>query len=728
MHIIVGKIFYFVMSIKEKRQSINFDKFIKKDIEKRYSMVNSNSLQQVRNIGIMAHIDAGKTTVTERILYYTGRVHKMGEVHEGTATMDWMPQERERGITISSAVTTSFWKGFQINTIDTPGHVDFTVEVERSLRVLDGAIVVFCAVAGVEPQTETVWHQADRYQVPRIAFVNKMDRIGADYYGTIKMIREKFATIPLVIQIPWGSENNFQGIIDIIKMKAYSYTLDSLGTNYCIEEIPDKYKKEAEKAQKNLMDILSEEDENFLEDYLDGNEISEEKIHQTIRRLTIKNKVVPVLCGSALKNKGVQLLLDAVNNYLPSPLEVPPIKGENPKTGKEITRKTDISEPLSVLVFKVMTDPFFGRLCFIRVYSGIIKEGLYVYNSTQDVKERINRLVKIHADHKEQVKEISAGNLGAIIGLKKAGTGDTLCDENKPILLEKIKFPEPVISIAIEPKSFADRDKMAIALEKIAEEDPTFKHSVNKDTGQTIISGMGELHLEIIVDRLLREYKLDGNVGKPQVAFKETITKKATAQGKFVRQSGGRGQYGDVIIEIEPYKEGNFEFIDRTVGGAIPKEYIPAVKQGIQEAMLCGILASYPVTNIKVSVVDGSFHPVDSSELAFKIAASKALKEGLKKASPVLLEPIVEIEIRTPEEYLGSIIGDLNSRRAKILGIQEKKNIKGKIILAHVPLQEVFGYATTLRSITQGRAIYVMQFAYYEVAPENIIKKISYKI
>ena len=713
------------MIIKEKTKRNNFKKYIKEEIENKYSMLNSNGLQKVRNIGIMAHIDAGKTTVTERILYYTGRVHKMGEVHEGTATMDWMPQERERGITISSAVTTSFWKGYQINTIDTPGHVDFTVEVERSLRILDGAIVVFCAVGGVEPQTETVWHQADRYQVPRIAFINKMDRTGADFYGTIKMIKEKFSAIPLVTQIPWGKEGDFQGIIDIIQMKAYSYTIDSLGTNYCVEEIPEKYMKEAEKAQKKLFDILSEEDESFMEDYLYNKDISEERIYQTIRKLTIRNKLVPVLCGSALKNKGIQLLLDAVNNYLPSPLEVLPIIGEDPKTGKEITRKTDVNEPLSALVFKVTTDPFFGRLCFIRVYSGTISEGHYVYNSTQNIKERINRLVKIHADHKEQVKEISAGNLGAIIGLKKSGTGDTLCDEKKPIILEKIKFPEPVISIAIEPKSLGDREKMAIALNKIGEEDPTFKHAYNKDTGQTIISGMGELHLEIIVDRLLREYKLDGNIGEPQVAFRETVTEKATARGRFIRQSGGRGQYGDVIIEVEPYKEGTFEFIDRTVGGSIPKEYMPAVKQGIQEAMLCGVLASYPVTNIRVSVIDGSFHSVDSSELAFKIAASIALKEGLKKANPVLLEPIVEIEIRTPEEYLGSIISDLSSRRAKILGIQEKSNIKGKIIIAHVPLQEVFGYATNLRSITQGRAIYVMQFAYYEIAPEDVIKKIS---
>lgn len=716
------------MIIKEKNELVKIRKSVKEKLMNNCSMSNIMNLQTVRNIGIMAHIDAGKTTVTERILYYTGRVHKMGEVHDGTATMDWMPQERERGITISSAVTTSFWKGYQINIIDTPGHVDFTVEVERSLRVLDGAIVTFCAVGGVEPQTETVWHQADRYHVPRIAFINKMDRVGANFYGTVKMIKDKFSTIPLIIQLPWGSEGSFQGIIDIITMKAYSYTIDSEGINYCVEEIPDEYKKVAEKTQKNMMDILSEEDELFLEEYLYGQGISTERIYEAIRQATIKNRIVPVLCGSALKNKGIQLLLDAVTRYLPSPLEILPIKGENPYTGKEIIRKTDAKEPLSALVFKVSTDPFFGRLCFVRVYSGILKEGSYIYNSTQNIKERINRLVKIHADHKEQVKEVSAGNLGAIVGIKKSATGDTLCDEKNPIILEKIKFPEPVISVAIEPKSIADREKLGFALDKIAEEDPTFKHTVNKDTGQTIISGMGELHLEIIVDRLLRDYKVDGNVGEPQVAFRETITRKVSSQGKFIRQSGGRGQYGDVIIEIEPYQEDTFDFVDRTVGGSIPKEYIPAVKQGIQEAMLCGVLASYPVTNIRVSVIDGSFHPVDSSELAFRIAASKALKDGLKKANPVLLEPIVEIEIRTPEEYLGAIISDLNSRRAKVEGIQEKSDIKGKIIVANVPLQEVFGYATNLRSLSQGRANYIMQFARYEAVPDSILKKILFKI
>ncbi|HOF03752.1 MAG TPA: elongation factor G, partial [Atribacterota bacterium] len=586
----------------------------------------------------------------------------------------------------------------------------------------------FCAVSGVQAQSETVWHQADRYHVPRIAFINKMDRVGANFYGTVKMIKDKFSTIPLIIQLPWGSEGSFQGIIDIITMKAYSYTIDSEGINYCVEEIPDEYKKVAEKTQKNMMDILSEEDELFLEEYLYGQGISTERIYEAIRQATIKNRIVPVLCGSALKNKGIQLLLDAVTRYLPSPLEILPIKGENPYTGKEIIRKTDAKEPLSALVFKVSTDPFFGRLCFVRVYSGILKEGSYIYNSTQNIKERINRLVKIHADHKEQVKEVSAGNLGAIVGIKKSATGDTLCDEKNPIILEKIKFPEPVISVAIEPKSIADREKLGFALDKIAEEDPTFKHTVNKDTGQTIISGMGELHLEIIVDRLLRDYKVDGNVGEPQVAFRETITRKVSSQGKFIRQSGGRGQYGDVIIEIEPYQEDTFDFVDRTVGGSIPKEYIPAVKQGIQEAMLSGVLASYPVTNIRVSVIDGSFHPVDSSELAFRIAASKALKDGLKKANPVLLEPIVEIEIRTPEEYLGAIISDLNSRRAKVEGIQEKSDIKGKIIVANVPLQEVFGYATNLRSLSQGRANYIMQFARYEAVPDSILKKILFKI
>ena len=687
-------------------------------------MTNKIDLRKVRNIGIMAHIDAGKTTVTERILYYSGKLHKMGEVHEGSATMDWMPQEKERGITITSAVTTSFWKGHQINIIDTPGHVDFTVEVERSLRVLDGAIAVFCAVAGVEPQSETVWNQADRYHVPRMALINKMDRTGADFHGTVKTIRDKFSIIPLVIQIPWGSEEKFQGIIDVINMKAYSYTIDELGVNYYTVEIPDDYLGEAKKARKKMLEILTEEDESFLEDYLYGKEIDVERIHKLIRQGTINNRIVPVLCGAALKNKGIQLLLDAINRYMPSPLDVLPVKGENPDTGEEMIRKTDVNEPLSSLVFKVLADPFFGKLSFVRVYSGVLKNGSYIYNSTQNVRERVNRLVKIHADHKEQVDEITAGNLGAIIGLKKSGTGDTLCDEKNQIILEKMEFPEPVISIAIEPKSQVDKEKMAIALDKMAEEDPTFRRNINKETGQTIISGMGELHLEIIIDRLLREHKVEGNIGEPQVAFKETIRKNARAQGKFIRQSGGRGQYGDVIIEIEPYKEDVFEFIDRTVGGSVPKDYIPAVKQGIQEAMLSGVLASYPVTNIKVSLVDGSFHPVDSSELAFRIAASKALKEGLKKADPVLLEPIVEMEIRTPEEYVGPIISDLNSRRAKIEGIHDKKKIKGKIIIAHVPLQEVFGYATGLRSITQGRANYVMQFAYYESVPDNIAKQV----
>ncbi len=687
-------------------------------------MTNQIDLQKVRNIGIMAHIDAGKTTVTERILYYTGKLHRMGEVHEGSAAMDWMPQEKERGITISSAVTTSLWKGFYINIIDTPGHVDFTVEVERSLRVLDGAIAVFCAVGGVEPQSETVWNQADRYHVPRIVFINKMDRVGADFVGTVRLIKDKFSVIPLVIQVPWGSEGNFQGIIDLINMKGYSYTIDELGVNYYTVEIPDDCLKKAKKARKKMLEILAEEDELFLEDYLYGNEIDVERIHQLIRQGTINNRIVPVLCGAALKNKGIQLLLDSVTRYLPSPLEVLPVRGEDPDTGKEIIRKTDVHEPLSALVFKVMTDPFFGRLSFVRVYSGRLEDGSYVYNSTQNVRERVNRLVMVHADHKKQINEISAGKLGAIIGLKKSGTGDTLCDEKYPIILEKMEFPEPVISIAIEPKSQADRDRMAISLDKMAEEDPTFIRTMNKDTGQTIISGMGELHLEIIIDRLLREYKVEGNVGVPQVAFKETIRKGAKAQGKFIRQSGGRGQYGDVTIQVEPYKENSFEFIDRTVGGSVPKEYIPAVKLGIQEAMLSGVLASYPVTNIKVSLLDGSFHPVDSSELAFRIAASKAFKEGLKKADPILLEPITKIEIRTPEEYVGSIISDLNARRAKVEGIQDKKKIKGKIIVAYVPLQEVFGYATGLRSISQGRANYVMQFAYYEVVPENITKQV----
>lgn len=685
-------------------------------------MFTKYTLDKIRNIGIMAHIDAGKTTITERILYYTGKVHKMGEVHEGTATMDWMPQEKERGITITSAVTTLYWENTRINLVDTPGHVDFTVEVERCLRVLDGAVAVFCAVGGVEPQSETVWHQAEKYGVPRLVFINKMDRVGADFYYVVKMIQDKLAANTIIIQLPWGSEENFQGIIDLIKMKAYSYTIDNLGVNYEEVSIPEDLRELADEYHHKMIEGLAEIDEKIMEDYLKGEETSPSEIKSAIRRLTIKNKAVPVLCGSALKNKGIQLLLDAIIYYLPSPLDVPPIKGIDPLTEKGISRLTEEKESLSSLVFKIMTDPYIGKLSFVRVYSGTLKSGTYIYNPTKDIKERVNRLVEIHADHRKDVLEISAGNLGAIIGLKKSTTGDTLCDLEHPIILESIKFPEPVISIAIEPKGKAEQDKMALALDKLAEEDPTFRRTYNLETGQTIISGMGELHLEIIVDRLLREFKVEGNIGKPQVAYKETIEKSAQARGKFIRQSGGRGQYGDVVLEVDSYKEENFKFINRIIGGAIPKEYISAIKEGVKEAMLSGVLANYPVINIKVTLLDGSYHPVDSSEIAFKIAASMAFKECMKKAQPILLEPIMEVNIVTPEEYLGSLISSISARRAKIEGIETKAQVK--IITAYVPLVEMFGYATTLRSISQGRATHTMQFLCYDKVPANIVKEI----
>ncbi|MEA1939944.1 MAG: elongation factor G [Candidatus Caldatribacteriota bacterium] len=678
--------------------------------------------KKIRNIGIVAHIDAGKTTVTERVLYYTGKVHRMGEVHEGLATMDWMPQEKERGITITSAVTTLFWQEHQINIIDTPGHVDFTVEVERCLRILDGAVVVFCAVGGVEPQSETVWHQADRYNIPRLLFINKMDRMGADFYHTVKMIQEKLAAHTIVIQLPWGNEDNFKGIIDLIEMKAYSYNVESLGKIYKEVPIPDEMKKLAEKYHYNMIEDLAECDDTIMKAYVNEEKIVSNKIKEAIRRVTIKAKAFPVLCGSALKNKGIQLLLDATVNYFPSPIDIPPVKGKDPLSSKGIKRLAKNDEPFSALIFKVMTDPFIGKLSFIRVYSGTLKAGSYVYNSSKDIRERVNRLVMIHADHRESVDEICSGNLGAIIGLKKSTTGDTICDSKKPIVLESMKFPEPVISIAIEPKSKVEQNKMAIALDKLAEEDPTFIRNNNAETGQTIISGMGELHLEIIIDRLFREFKVEGNIGKPQVTYKETIEKSAEAREKFIRQSGGRGQYGDVTLLIEPYKEEDFKFINRIVGGAIPKEYIPAVESGVCEAMQSGVLANYPVTNIKITLLDGSYHPVDSSEIAFKIAASMAFKECVKKAKPVLLEPIMEVEIVTPEEYLGNLVSDVSSRRAKVEGIETKA--KSKIIIAHVPLAEMFGYATSLRSISQGRATYTMQFMCYDKVPDNITKNI----
>jgi len=686
-------------------------------------MNNKNlTKNKIRNIGIMAHIDAGKTTVSERILYYTGKVHKMGEVHEGSATMDWMPQEKERGITITSAVTTSYWKEHRINIIDTPGHVDFTVEVERCLRILDGAIAVFCAVGGVEPQSETVWHQADKYSIPRLIFINKMDRVGADFYHTVKMIEEKLAAQTVVVQLPWGNEDNFTGIIDLVKMKAYSYSLDTSGSTYDEVEIPDDLKAKAEKYRHLMMETLAEYDEDIMEAYVHETDVEMKDIYKALRKATIKSEVFPVLCGTALKNKGIQLLLDATIKYLPSPVDIPPVKGQEPESDKGIIRLPEDKEPFSGLVFKIMTDPYIGKLSFVRVYSGTLKSGSYVYNPTRVIKERVNRLVMIHADHREDVKEIRAGDLGAIIGLKKSTTGDTICDQKKPIILESMKFPEPVISIAIEPKSKAEQDKMAIALDKLSEEDPTFVRNFNTDTGQTIISGMGELHLEIIIDRLFREFKVEGNIGKPQVAYRETIEKSAESRQKFVRQSGGRGQYGDVKLSIEHNSEEDFKFVNRIVGGAIPKEYIPAVESGVYEAMQSGVLANFPVTNVKVTLLDGSFHPVDSSEIAFKIAASMAFQDCMKKAKPVLLEPIMEVEVSTPEEYMGNLISDLSSRRAKVEGIETKA--KSKIITAYVPLVEMFGYATSLRSVSQGRATSSMQFMYYDKVPDNIAKEI----
>ena len=677
---------------------------------------------KIRNIGIMAHIDAGKTTVTERILYYTGKVHKMGEVHEGSATMDWMPQEKERGITITSAVTTLYWKEHQINIIDTPGHVDFTVEVERCLRILDGSIAVFCAVGGVEPQSETVWHQADRYSIPRLIFINKMDRNGADFYRTVKMIEEKLAAKTLILQLPWGNEEKFKGIIDLIKMKAFSYTQDDLGSTYEETEIPIELIEKAKKYRHLILENLAEYDESIMEAYVHEKNVENETIYKVIRKATLDSDIFPVLCGTALKNKGIQLLLDATIDYLPSPNDIPPVKGKDPSNDKGIDRLPENKEPFAGLVFKIMTDPFIGKLSFIRVYSGTLKSGTYIYNPGKDIKERVNRLVVIHADHREDVKELHAGDLGAIIGLKKSTTGDTICDDKKPIVLESMKFPEPVISIAIEPKSKAEQDKMAIALDKLSEEDPTFIRNFNPDTGQTIISGMGELHLEIIIDRLFREFKIEGNIGKPQVAYKETIEKTAESRKKFVRQSGGRGQYGDVVLSVEPYADDNFKFINRIIGGTIPKEYIPAVESGVYEAMQSGVLANYPVTNVKVTLLDGSYHPVDSSEIAFKIAASMAFQDCMKKAKPVLLEPIMEVEVSTPEEYMGNLISDLSSRRAKIEGIESKA--KSKIITAYVPLVEMFGYATSLRSISQGRATSTMQFLFYDKVPGNIAKEI----
>jgi len=677
----------------------------------------------------MAHIDAGKTTTTERILFYTGVLHRMGEVHDGAATMDWMEQEKERGITITSAATTCFWNNHRINIIDTPGHVDFTAEVERSLRVLDGAVALFCAVGGVEPQSETVWRQADKYGVPRLAFVNKMDRVGADFFNCVSMIRSRLGANAVPVQLPVGEGDLFTGVIDLITMKARIFHENTAGTTWDDLEIPHDLLKLAQEYRTKMLEAVSDEDDTLLEKYLEGKDISPAEIKTVLRRAALKASIVPVLCGSSFKNKGVQSLLDGVVDFLPSPLDIGAgeITGHHANMKDHIVRKVSDNEKFSALAFKIMTDPYVGKLTFFRVYSGTAKTGTYVYNSISERKERIGRLLRMHANHREDVDEAFTGDIVAVVGLKHTRTGDTLCDENDPIILEKMDFPEPVISVAIEPKTKADQEKMGEALSKLAEEDPTFKVSTNEETGQTIISGMGELHLEIIIDRMKREFKVEANVGKPQVAYKETIRKKVEQEGKFVRQSGGRGQFGHVWITLEPNEMGKgYEFENAVVGGSIPKEYINSVSEGIVEAMRNGVLAGYPMEDVKVKLFDGSYHEVDSSEMAFKIAGSIAFKAAAKKAHPVLLEPIMDVEVVTPEEYMGDVMGDLSSRRGKIEGLTARKD--AQVIKSRVPLSDMFGYSTTLRSMTQGRAIYTMQFSHYEEVPQSISDQIIEKV
>jgi len=687
-------------------------------------MPRKTPIEKVRNIGIAAHIDAGKTTTTERILYYTGVSHKIGEVHEGAATMDWMEQEKERGITITSAATTCFWKDHQINIIDTPGHVDFTIEVERSMRVLDGAIAVFCAVGGVQPQSETVWRQANKYRVPRIAFVNKMDRIGADFYNVEKQIKERLKANPVPIQIPIGAEDNFKGVIDLVRMKALVWEDEAaLGSKYEIKDIPAELQEKAEEYREKMIEAVVETDEELMEKYFAGEELSEEELKKAIKKATIDLAIVPMLCGSAFKNKGVQPLLDAVIDYLPAPIEVDWIKGIDPKTGEEINVNPGDDEPFAGLAFKIMTDPFVGKLTFTRFYSGIITAGSYVLNATKNKKERVGRLLRMHANKREEVSEFYSGEIGAIVGLKHTLTGDTLCDEKRPIILEKMEFPDPVISVAVEPKTKADQEKMALALQKLAEEDPSFRVTTDEETGQTIISGMGELHLEIIVDRLKREFKVECNTGKPQVAYRETFKNQVEQEYKYAKQTGGRGQYGHVFIRLIPQEPGKgYEFVDLIKGGVIPREYIPAVDKGIQEAAQGGILAGFPVVDFKVELYDGSYHEVDSSEMAFKLAGSMAFKEGVKKANPVILEPIMKVEIEVPEEYMGDVIGDINRRRGQVNSMEDVHGIKK--INAFIPLAEMFGYSTDLRSMTQGRGTYSMVFDHYEEVPSNIAEEI----
>ena len=689
-------------------------------------MPRSHPLDRLRNIGIMAHIDAGKTTTTERILYYTGKVHRIGETHDGSATMDWMAQEQERGITITSAATTCFWpdrngKQNRINIIDTPGHVDFTVEVERSLRVLDGSVTVFCAKGGVEPQSETVWRQAEEYKVPRMAYVNKMDIMGADFYRVVQMMKDRLKCNAVPIQLPIGSEDTFKGLVDLVEMKAYVY-YDDLGKDIRCEEIPEDMKELAEKYHTELVEHVAELDDNLMDKYLSGEELTINEIKDCIRKSTIANHMVPVTCGTSYKNKGVQKLLDAIVDYMPAPTDIPPIKGINPETEEEEVRHSSDEEPFSALAFKIATDPFVGKLCFFRVYSGTIEAGSTVYNSVKDSNERMGRIVQMHANDRKDIDRVYAGDIAAAVGLKNTTTGDTLCDEKHPIILESMEFPDPVIRVAIEPKTKAGQEKMGIALAKLAEEDPTFKAYTDEETGQTIIAGMGELHLEIIVDRLMREFKVEANVGKPQVAYKETIRKNADVDTKYARQSGGKGQYGHVKIRIEPNPGKGYEFVNAVVGGAIPKEYIPAVDQGIQGAMLSGVLAGYNVVDVKVTLYDGSYHEVDSSEMAFKIAGSMAFKEAMRKADPVLMEPIMKVTVITPEEYMGDVIGDLNSRRGMILGMDAIPGAQQ--VNAEVPLSEMFGYATDMRSKTQGRGQYTMEPAHYAEVPKNISEKI----
>ncbi|MFT3916296.1 MAG: elongation factor G [Anaeromyxobacteraceae bacterium] len=688
-------------------------------------MARNSPLERYRNFGIMAHIDAGKTTTTERILFYTGVTHKIGEVHEGTTVMDWMEQERERGITITSAATTAFWRDHRLNIIDTPGHVDFTIEVERSLRVLDGACAVFDAVNGVEPQSETVWRQADKYKVPRICFINKMDRVGADFFMSVDTIQGKLGARPLPLQLPIGAEDKFRGMVDLVKMKAVTFDDETMGAKYQESGIPAELLEQAREYRAKLEETVSEIDDALMHKYLDGRPLTQDEVAAGIRKGTLEMKFFPVLCGTAFKNKGVQQILDAVVDYLPSPLDKPPVQGVNAK-GETLTRKTGDKEPFSALAFKIMNDPFVGNLTFFRVYSGKLEAGSYLYNATKDKKERIGRILQMHANKREEIKEVYAGDIAAAVGLRSTTTGDTLCDEDHAVILERMEFPEPVIHVAVEPKTKADQDKMGMALNRLQMEDPSFRVHTDEETGQTIIGGMGELHLEILVDRMFREFKVEANVGKPQVAYRETITKQVESEGKFVRQTGGRGQYGHCWVRLIPQEPGKgFEFVNATVGGSIPKEFINPIQKGIEEAMTSGVLAGFPMVDLKVEVFDGSYHDVDSSEMAFKIAGSMGFKDGAHKANPVLLEPIMDVEVVTPEEYMGDVIGDLNSRRGKIHAMNPRSGVQ--VIEAHVPLADMFGYSTDLRSKTQGRATYTMQFAHYAQVPNNIAETVVAK-